>query len=239
MEKQRQNNQRQGNNQGQGKDKFFIKIDEPLKFVSTIGGELTTSIDLCGSINTLFKSIFQDYEGSVMMVNNFGQPSLTLFFKEKGGGDIVPLTSRAGGNSPSERLNRMNLRNKSKTYDVSDKLKDVIEQFSITTGRQKINWDSRVNEIAQQSYGMSSILVAVSDIDINKILKTLYGATDKETGAKYEYQVSIIKPMGMGGFNQEVNYVIKVDRLNLKKVDELAGRIGLMPSTGTIPMVRA
>lgn len=239
MNNQRQNNQNQGAKGNEKVEKFSVRLEEPLKFISTIGGELTTSIDLCGSINTLFKSIFPDYEGSVMMVNNFGQPTLTLFFKEKGGGDIIPLTSRAMGNSPTERLNRMNLRNKSKTYTVSDKLKDVIEQFSIQQGRQKLNLDNKVTEIAQQSYGMSSILVSVSDIDLNKVLKTLYGERDKETGAKYEYQVSIIKPMGMGGFNTEVNYVIKVDQLNLKKIDELAGRIGLMPSSGTIPMVRA
>lgn len=221
-------------------EKTYLRLEKPVPFKGTLNGDITTSVELAKVINKLFSSAFKDYEGCTLGLNQFGQFNCALYFKDKGNGDIIPLavSTRGRNSSPADRIKAMNLRNKNKTYTISDTLRDVLEQFvNVQGGRNaKPNIDAKLTEVMEQAYGSAGfIYVMIDDININKILKTIYGSKDEES--RYDYNVTVIKPVGpMGGTNQ--NYIIKVDQLDITKVEQLAAKVGLVPTVGTIPMIR-
>lgn len=218
------------------KEKHYLRLEKPLEFKGTINGDITTTVELAKQINKLFKQAFGDYEGCTIGFNQFGQPTATLFFKEKGGGDIIPLASPTRGANPNDRIKSMNLRYKNKTYKLSDELKDVLEQF-VDSARGQINWDQKVHEITENGFGgVAAIYVKIDDINVNKILKVMYGGRSEE--GRLDYNVTMIKPVGAmhGGFSQ--TYIIKIDQLDVSKVEKLATQLGVIPSIGTIPMIR-
>lgn len=234
------NNKSEKINNGDRKKKAKLKLEEYLEFKGTLNGSITTSVDLAKTINNLFKSVFGDYEGCVIIPNHMGQVNITLYFKEKGAGNILPLAVQTRSNSmnPADRIKNMRLRNRNKTYRLSDELMEVLEQFIDTPKRGNVDWNRRVHEINENVYGgFNNIYVQVDDISIRKILKVLYGSEDKQ-GNKLDYNVSIVKPIGASTGSISQNYIIKVDQLNINEVEKLASKIGLMPSVGTIPMVR-
>lgn len=226
------------NNQEQ--QKTYLRLENPLPFKGTINGDITTSVDLARTINKLFSSAFKDYEGCTLGLNQFGQFNCSLYFKDKGNGNIVPLAVSTRGRqfSPSDRIKAMNLRNKNKTYTISDELRDVLEQFvNFQGGRNaKPNVNNHITEVTEQAYGGAGfIYIMIDNININKILKTIYGS--KTEDSRYDYNVSVIKPIGMmGGANQ--NYIVKVDQIDATKVEQLAAKVGMVPTVGTIPIIR-
>lgn len=235
------NNQQQPQQETRKKAKLYL--EEPLEFVGTIDGHITTTVDLAKNINTLFNTAFGDYEGSVISQNHLGELTASLFFKDTGAGNIEPLvkTNVRGSNksmSPAERVRNMNLRNINKTYTLSEELKEILEQFLNLSPKAKVNWDRMYSEVAERMYGgMNNIYVRVDNININKVLKVLYGS-ETANKERLEYNITVIKPIGMGAGGINQNHIIKVDRLNVKEIERLANKVGMMPSVGTIPMIR-
>lgn len=230
-------------NQQERKKKARLYLEEPLEFVGTIDGHVTTTVDLAKNINSLFNTAFDDYEGSVISQNHLGELTASLFFRDTGAGNIEPIVKPnvRGSNrtmSPAERVRNINLRNTNKTYTLSEELKEILEQFLNIPHKGKPNWDRMYNEVSERMYGgMTNIYVRVDNININKVLKVLYGS-ETASGDRLEYNITVMKPVGMNAPGANQNHIIKVDRLNVKEIERLANKVGMMPSVGTIPMIR-
>ena len=217
---------------------------EPLEFDGVMKSKLTTTIALSKTINQLFRPIFTDYEGCIIAPDQFGQLQAALYFKDKGMNrredsikTLIPVTERVQGTSAIDRITRMNLRNSSKSYDVSKDTKEILSEFIYTRGNSKVNWNQHIVEQTEQAYNGYSIYVKIIGIDIVRLVRKIYGG--KINGSRIDYNISVVKPIGMdmtGGANQ--NYLINIQQLDSREVERLASEIGVVPVQGNIPMVR-
>lgn len=240
------NNNRGGNgnqNASQKQEPLTLNI-EPLEFDGVMKSKLTTTISLAKTVNQLFRPVFSDYEGCIIAPDQFGQLQAALYFKDKpmvtredSIKTLVPVTERVQGTSAIDRITRMNLRNSSKSYDVSKDTKDILSEFIYTRGNSKVNWNQHIVEQTERTYNGYSIYVKVIGIDLVRLVRKIYGG--KIDGSRIDYNISIVKPIGMdmsGGMNQ--NYLINIQQLDSKEVERLASEIGVVPVQGNIPMVR-
>lgn len=240
------NNNRGGNNNGNANQKAEpMRLNvEPLEFDGVMKSKLTTTISLSKTINQLFRPVFVDYEGCIIAPDQFGQLQVALYFKDKGQPmntesikTLVPVTERVQGSSAIDRIMKMNLRNSSKSYDISKETKDILSEFIYTRGNAKINWNQHIVEQTERNYNGYSIYVKMIGLDLVRLVRKIYGG--KLDGSRIDYNISIIKPIGMdvtGGMNQ--NYLINIQQLDSKEVERLASEIGVVPVQGNIQMVR-
>lgn len=240
------NNNRGGNQNGQQQQKREpLRLNlEPLEFDGVMKSKLTTTIALAKTVNQIFRPVFTDYEGCIIAPDQFGQLQAALYFKDKGHArnedevkTLIPVTERVQGTSPIDRITRMNLRNSSKSYDVSNETKEILSEFIYTRGNTKVNWGQHIVEQTERGYNGYSIYVKVIGIDLVRLVRKIYGG--KIDGSRIDYNVSIIKPIGMdmtGGMSQ--NYLINIQQLDSREVERLANEIGVVPVQGNIPMVR-
>lgn len=240
------NNNRGGNNNGNANQKAEpIRLNvEPLEFDGVMKSKLTTTISLSKTINQLFRPVFVDYEGCIIAPDQFGQLQVALYFKDKGQAmredsikTLVPVTERVQGSSAIDRIMKMNLRNSSKSYDISKETKDILSEFIYTRGNAKVNWNQHIVEQTERNYNGYSIYVKMIGLDLVRLVRKIYGA--KIDGSRIDYNISIVKPIGMdvtGGANQ--NYLINIQQLDSKEVERLASEIGVVPVQGNIQMVR-
>lgn len=221
------------------KQKHFLKLEQPLEFKSTVSGIITTAMELSKQINGLF-GIFTDYEGCALKPNSNGEVSVTLYWRDKGGKEVVPIYEQNRGADVKSRIMNFNniARGRNKTYKFADHVKEVLEQFVKNPGNKNVNIDNMSYEAFEPTYGgAGTIYLQIDNIDINKILKTLYGDKAPD-GSRYEYNVSFIKPINaMPGIGVP-NYLFKIDRLDSKQVEEIASKIGMIATVGTLPIIR-
>ena len=216
---------------------------EPQPFDGVMKSKLTTTIALSKTINQLFRPIFSDYEGCIIAPDSYGQLQVALYFKDKGmrGTDetiktLIPVTERVKGTTAIDRVMQMNLRNSSKSYDISKDTKDILSEFIYTRGNSKVNWNQHILEQTERQYNGYTIYVKIVGLDLVRIVRKIYGG--KLDGSRIDYNISIIKPIGadVNGFNQ--NFLINIQQLDSKEVERLANEIGVVPQVGAIQMVR-
>jgi len=215
----------------------------PLKFDGLIKSKLTTTISLGKMIYDLFKSTFPEYEGCVIQPNQYGILQVTLYFKDNGKltnhkavKAVAPVGSSQARNSAYDRIASLNQRFSSKKFELTKDAKDILEEFYWTKGNQKVQWNQFVTEIVSQDYNGYSVHLKVTGLDITKILRKIYGS--KVDGSRVDYAVSIVKPIGMDGTGLLQNYLISIQQLDTREVENLAKEVGVIPVQGSIPMIR-
>lgn len=238
-----------GNYQQKGGDnrpkRGYLEV-QPLPFDSTIQTKAITTVELCYSINKLFNSICQDYDGSIIVMNQFGNLELVLYFSDKGEPtdsskfkNLINTSVVKKTDSALDRLKRVSTRNFSRTFELTDDTKDLLEEFMNIRPNQKVNWANRnnVTEVSQQtsySNAANKISVKVTGLDLQKILRKIYGS--KINGNKVDYQLTVVTPIGqmVGSY---ANYLMTLSRLDCSKLEELCTSAGMMPVHNSIPMV--
>lgn len=251
-----QNQKYQNNNQEvakEQKDKARISV-KAIEFKGTFKSELTTLVDLCVEVNKLFRPIFANYDGCVISLNGYnGQLETSLYFKATPNAasydndKIKAVVPRAEllkrNNNALDRITSFNMRTSTKQYDATQEFKEMMEEFmsmSAFGGGKKINWNNliveRVENGNQQFYNTYNILVEVKGLDILKILRKIYGKN--VDGNRVDYNINLVKPMGNNVMGPGTNYMINIQQLNTSEVEKLANKVGMIPSVGTIPIVR-
>lgn len=238
-------NQQQPNNVTQERKPFYITND-PLPFDGELKSKMTTTVELAKTINSLFRSVLADYEGSIILPNMYGQLELVLYFKDKGGisaeGQIKSLQN---ANNPLrngtafDRISAMNTRNKAKNYDLTPETKEILSEFIFVRQNQKIDWNRHISEQTQQNYNSYTVFVKVIGLDLIRVIRKLYGSKDPETKSRIDYTVSLIRPVGvsMQGFGNQ-NFLINISQLNNNEIEKLANEIGLIPAQGQFAIIR-
>lgn len=231
------------NNNDKNKD---LRLDiEPIPFDGVMKNKLTTTNVLCKIVNQVFRPVFSDYEGCVIVPDSYGQLSVSLYFKDKGNfpasvdsiKTLFPVTERVKGTSPIDKVLQMNLRNSSRAYDISEDTKRILSEFIYTRGNSKVHWNQHVFEqTEQQQFNNQIIYVKVVGLDLVRLIRKIYGG--KINGSRIDYNVSIIKPIGASVNGGIQNYLVNIQQLDSKEVERLANEIGVVPQIGTIQMVR-
>ena len=242
-----------GNNMNEKVVKPKIHIDtEP--FVSTLKSRMTTTLDLAGEINQIFRPIFSDYEGCTITPDNAGMLHVELFFKDKGKLDandkrIKNLESAVTPNkaaSPIDRIYAMNARNRNKAYVITEDTKEVLSNFIPSNKKDKdgnkvIEWKNIVTEVTEPTQYGYQVYVKISGIDITEILKEKYGdKVDGDEGAKVHYGVTVNRSLSAAVLpgTMASKYLITITQLNVKEVKRIYDDAGMGPIHGNIPIIR-
>jgi len=212
---------------------------------------ITTTKDLAGTINSLFKPAFADYFGCnlvpAIMANSVPVVVPYLYFKvlpdeQYRDDEVYAFKSiRAAKKSSSmgvvETLTRMNAFNGNPMNNsvlITKEAKDVFTEFVPTSGNQKIEWDK--NYHVKQ---MGDTFAYIKNVDIVPIIKKLYGAQDSE-GKPAVYSVLPQNPITTGNQNMmnpymasqqggfPNNWIINILKLNEGALTRAAESAGMM-----------
>lgn len=224
------------------KPKVQIDVES---FNSTTKSKLTTTLELAGEINQIFRPIFADYEGCTLMPDNMGNLQATLYFKDKGQLDpndkriknLESAINPSKGSSPMDKINALNARNRNKAYTITEDTKAVLEEFVLRKDRNgKVNWKEITAEVTEQNQYNYQIYVKISGIDILSILKAKYGS--KVDGSPVQYAILFNKPLATMPGVVATNYLITITQLDVREVENLCKNIGMMPTQGNLPIIR-
>lgn len=174
-----------------------ITIDTGVPFNAMRETTKITSFELATQISTMFKTVFYDYLGSFIRMNN-GKILIDLYFidreKDNKSNDqrpksVVNLTqANISDISVIEMKRIINNRYNDRLFDLNDETKELLSKFMPGTDKsdKNKNWENyisiekaRVKEEYASLYRNGRyaeyLAVKVSGLDIYKILKTLYG----------------------------------------------------------------
>lgn len=245
------NNQRQPQVQNQKQD-LYIEVSEPEKFRGILKSDVTTTEKLGKKINKLFDTVFSDYQGCSIMPDNFtGMLQINLFFRENlnPDPDKYKAFNQAGTivdrSTPLiQKINIINKRNTNKKYEISEEAKQLLTEFYSIRGGKAPDWRQVVLEECEPANMGTVIYNKVIGMDLNKIVRKLFGGKEMHAGNKcdrIDYQVTCMKPLinpGMANMAPvNLNYQISIQQLNSSLVNELANEVGIIPSVGKIPMI--
>lgn len=243
------------------KEKYTITLEEPVDFPSQIETQMMTTYDLSKIVNKFFSNVIEDYEGCICLPDQMGgRINVELYFREKPVTDgksktrtiqrvNQALNSGIGGNralNPQQMIQNISsiVSSNSKLYTLTDEAKEYLYDFIIRDHKipfEKINWNQYYVEQHDQNYNMQTVYVKVVGIDINAILKTIFGFRKKIEGTDkytyFDYDISVIRPVGVA-YSSNQNYLITIQRFDQHEVEKLAAKVGLVSTVGSIPMVR-
>lgn len=237
-----------GLNQNQKKEEnnyepMVLNVEQQ-EFDGLLKTKLTTTTDVAKMVNRLFKPVFSDWEGCLILPNNAGGFDTFLYFKENGVKDPNKLTAlehvvQANTNNltMSQRIQNLNLRYKNKTYELSRDAKDILKEFMPQEKNGKVKWNNFVVEKTQQEYNGYSVHVQITGVDIMKIIRKIYGA--QVDGKRTDYTMKVER--GIGVVNQQgffANYLVTIMQLDVREVEKIAQSVGMIPLAGNIPMVK-
>lgn len=216
----------------------------PAKFDGLIKSKVITTIGLGKLVWNLFKPVFPDYEGCVIVPDQHGQLQLTLYFKDKGklsDPNLVKAVTPIGAsqdrtNTALERISSLNLRLSANKFELTKDAKEILSEFYWIRNNGKVNWKQVVSEVKSQDYNGYSVHLKVTGLDINRILRKIYGS--KVDGNRVDYQLSIIRAVSSDMSGTLQNYLISIQQLDIKEVESLAREVGAIPVHGTIPMLK-
>lgn len=227
----------------------YVPLELELKeqeFDGVLKTKLTTTTDLAKMVNQIFKPVFSDFVGSLILPNQMGGFDTVVYFRDSGIKDerttaIQQLIQQGNHNqlTMSERIKNMNTRYKNKTYDLTRDCKDIFKEFMVTERNgKKINWNKYIVEKAEPNYNGYSVYVQLNGIDIMKIIRKLYGGTSKD-GKRTDYSMRLERGLGIvNNNNLYTNYLVSIMQLDTREVEKIAQSVGMVPLANNIPMVR-
>lgn len=236
-----QENNNTNNNSKVEREKLNLNVEHPDEFKSTIKTTITNTVDLVKKINGFFRAMgIVDFYGSTLKPNpTTGQLELVLYFKPDNNTDgihfVEPVVGQTNRNSnATARVLSLNTRNSGRTVQLSLDGKDVLQDFILKGYNQKIDWNRYSTEVTEQApFGSYyNIYLRVYNIDINKILKCIWGGKD-EQGGRYEYAININRVIPGSD-----NLIITIQQLNEKNLQEIAAKIGIVSGVGNFNIIR-
>lgn len=233
-------NQNQNNNQQQ-REPLSLTI-EPIEFDGLLKTKFTTTVELAKMVNEIFRPVFSDYEGCLVLPNQMGGFDTVVYFCDKGVQDerlkaLRPVVQQGNQLNISQRISNINRRFQNKTYELTDDAKDVFSEFMVKErNSNKVRWNQLVVEKAENNYNSCVIHVQLNGIDIMKIIKKIYGSSVK--GNRTDYSMKLERGIGMNTSGMYANYLVSILQLDTKEVEKVAQSVGMVPLSDTIPMVK-
>lgn len=226
-------------NRAQEKNEDFILI-EPVPFEGTVKTGLYDSIRLSELINSFFQSLTDDYEGCFIEPDNYGRISCNLYFQDnvitdntklKAIKSLMVTKNESRRRSIYDRSLTIQNRNSSRAFDFEDDAKGLLENFLPKFSKDKVDWNKHVSEVKEPISGFGNqykILIKVSNIDVNKLMRSIFGRYEDD-GDKFEYLVTMARPNGMP---QSKNFIWTIQQLNASVVERKYKELGAIPQNG-------
>lgn len=233
----------QANNKREEKEPLRINV-EPEEFESVSKGKLITVTKLATKVNEIFRPVLAGYEGCTVIPDNYGGLEVALFFKDTGNMHtdklkcIESVINNNHSGTIASRINNMNLRNRNKRYQLTNECKEVLTPFVKPQQGGKINWNELVTEETSQDFsGYAQYVIYVRvKVDLMRIIRAIWGGRKGKTN--YEYLVNIVKPLGFANSGLSTDWLLSIQQLDVKEIQQVASEVGLVPSTGSLPIIR-
>ena len=196
-------------------------------------------------VNSLFRSVFADWHGTKIELIQNRQIFTTIHFHEIPEGSegdslyrgIERTVTKESLSSADSRIDALNHfasfghRNQYRlTKEAKQILKDVVPVQYINHKNGNVDWNKLVSEgsiPSDMGYGMIATVQVV--VDINRILKLMYGDKDEE-GNKWQYMATIGNPINPAPSPAGLiasQWQLFLMRCNVKDVEYLAREYGL------------
>lgn len=240
------------------KRKRIIIDSEPLPFVETTSTSLTTTTELAMKINTILKSIFRDYHGCDIVVDNNSNIGITLVFRvlndinkddekqqiftfvdeKKGSGIVGKINLINSINDANQRHSKLTDTGAELIYDMlAEPVRRNMSPFKPNT------IDKIIGETIEQiQYSATqNVYCSVPGIDINRILGILFGSKSNNEGQIY-YSIEVKRPVfpqGAAGLvpSSRTSYIIELKKMTARKYNEAMSKIGAVPLNGAIAAI--
>lgn len=217
---------------------------EPIEFDGLLASKLTTTVELSRLINSMFRPIFRDYEGCVIQLDPQGIFQLMLYFSVPTPGAAIADSGRIANvepivkpvtdaNDAMARIRNINNINSARKNELTQDTKDALSEFmyGYSEANPKINWNQLVTEITDRAtFNGYTIHVAVKGLDLLRVIRKIYG--NKKDGNYVEYRVTCNRPLN------NTNYLIFIEQVDTKMVEKMCHEAGMIPTTGSLQMVR-
>ena len=233
------------------REPFEFTINE-LENFDPIGSFIfTTSSEFGKLVYELFQEFVDFYNikyepAKTIQVNGkpvFYEPSFTLAFKhgefaEDANIGVVPAFKGMTDTSNSilkirDIENRNSLAGK---YQATENLKDVIEKLLIPNyyNNGKILWNQVCGESIQRgynpyNYNASIQYTEIRGISFRRLVYLIYGSEIE--GEKYDYTVQELVPSAVNAQGIPTNYIIRIDKLSVRNVEDLCNYYGFNPAS--------
>lgn len=230
------------------KKKLVLELDTPAEFESLIQTGYSTTCSFCDEyINPLFHNVFSDFYGSKIEVANNRTLITTLAFCETNTNDTrahgIERTVGGNANDVDSKIKLINNTLSSDRYHnqfkLTDDCKDLLESIIPGAARQgngKINWNAISGEGCINNNfnfvngGQSQVIIQVQ-IDLNKLIRVIYGAKSTVDDDTFQYMAILGNPInpvsGFGGQLIVKNWQLFILKLSNKAVQEISKSYGM------------
>lgn len=225
--------------------KTKINVNDPAPFGGNMKCNLISSMEMAEIVSSLFGSVFRDYAGCKIRINDGrGLPAVVntiapgalyvdLYFKENRDGNegkkIATLSipgkkDNKENSSLGERYTRVMGTIPGRIYHVSKETYECLEEFMFNGPRTQ--WNNHTQEITTQMnpYSKDEVLVTISGLDLNKVIAKIYGTKTKEGRFEYMATPSTVIP------NKTEEFIMTVTQLDLETVTDLQKTLGIYTS---------
>lgn len=255
-----QNNNK--NNQQKKEDNVFrfeVREDQCQEFRDLFEGDLRLLSYLSGVVSNYFYHIYNDLDGCVITCNpSFAsgfEVRLYFSYKKEGYGGKSPFRAfDLVDNSKPEKTktidmirfihsSRMNRKLYNMTKEGKEGLAKFIPGFTPETAMSKsTDWSKVVHEQSSvNNLGQVSTCVYVTGLDLNLIIRDIYGKT--ENGEPVQYDVMPIRPhngnidavTGAPIDNAASDWLVMIRRINSSDLDKVCKELGMKPIANGIP----
>lgn len=228
------------------KEKLTIKPVEVIPFNGDMKTNLMTSMAMADVVSGFLGTVFADYVGCNVRMNNGASPIgkfipagaiyVDVFFEDRGtatDGRIKNLTAigmvkPSDPNSTAAKFmavaSAMGSNNTGRTYNVTTDTYEALSDFMFGTN---INWNLFTSETAVQAHPLApkeKATVCISGLSLDKLLNVIYGNLDENKKVEFEYTATMAAPIPA-----RVNeFIMQVTQLSTASVRALQRELGLV-----------
>ena len=237
-----------GNNKPEVKE-VRIGVREKLEFPGKLKTDLTTTAKLCELVGELIMPAFPDYDGANIQIVN-GLFQVSIYFRDKADDSQLnpdyqykavrnTIGAKTGKNDDiMQRIRNMNAVNASKNIALTQEAMSALEPYMVKISNNKVNWNQHIAEVAENTYGGQLIYLKITGLDLNKIIREVYGNKIKVDGVDHlvDYSIQPIRPIG-AAIGNDVNYLVNVMQLDNVEIAKLCNSVGIIPVQGQISKI--
>lgn len=256
------NSKKTQDNNSQENQKFEIKVTEKEEFPETYSGHVTTSVDLCKLISSLFRTIYADFEGCQFKFDKANRPTISLFFnqidskmkdpnkiyatdqeipedKKKKGGTSTLIGRRRTMDARRQFGDRFYLTNEGKEGITKFLYGDKFNRDG------KVNWGDICIPIATDTqrgmypYTQPKQMTEVAGLDPVKLLNEIYGT--EEGGKTYTHQVIVQCSIGTSfnnGYVNSNNFLLNIQRICDQETESIGLQAGIIGNSVVSGLVK-
>jgi len=227
-------------------EKFTIEVTDHAPFPNLLRGGLITSTELMEKISELFSAAYKDFAGCYVaprIGNGFVGFDVKLYFckpaiDNNGATYAFELISdvKKPSNSLFANLVSIEKRTSQRLYQITPHGREGLVDFLNVPNGKEPDWSKHLFEEMQNSNINSGVYAVVTNLDINKILSTIYGK--EENGEYLQYLLTPVRPLGQNNMQAtaSTDWLLQLQRIALKELERVSRKVGIIQNGG-IPMI--